>query len=44
MMELYAGAIGHCKNPTSHREVGIKRAEAARLIVLASHLLEQVDG
>jgi uncharacterized protein (TIGR02391 family) len=43
MMELYAGAIGHCKNPTSHRDVAIDRATAARLIALASHLLEQVS-
>lgn len=43
-MELYAGAIGHCKNPTSHREVVVERAEAARLIALASHLLTELDG
>lgn len=42
MMELYSGAIGHCKNPTSHRDVVIDRATAARLIALASHLVSQL--
>lgn len=43
-MELYAGAIGHCKNPTSHRDVVIDRATAARLIALASHLVSQLPS
>jgi hypothetical protein len=36
---LFSGAIGHAKNPTSHRHVSLSREEAARLIVFASHLL-----
>ena len=38
-MHLFAGAVGHAKNPPSHRDVNLTRQEAARLIVLASHLL-----
>jgi uncharacterized protein (TIGR02391 family) len=44
IMELFSGAIGHCKNPPSHREVGIERQSAAQLIGFASHLLMQVDA
>ena len=43
LMELYAGAMGHCKNPTSHRNVGIERVSAAQLIALASNLLMKVE-
>ena len=42
-MALFVGAIGHCKNPTSHRDVDLGREEAARLIVFASHLLAIVE-
>lgn len=40
---LFAGAIGHGRNPVSHREMDMLPAEAARLILLASHLLSIVE-
>lgn len=42
-VNLFIGAFGHCRNPVSHREVDIRREEAARLIVFASHLLAIVE-
>jgi Protein of unknown function (Hypoth_ymh) len=42
-MHLFSGAIGHAKNPTSHRDVSLKPAEAARLVVFASHLLSILE-
>jgi hypothetical protein len=39
---LFAGAIGHAKNPTGHREVEMSPPTAVRLIVFASHLLDIV--
>jgi hypothetical protein len=43
VMHLFSGAIGYAKNPTSHRDVAITAAEAARLIIFASHLLNMVE-
>jgi uncharacterized protein (TIGR02391 family) len=40
---LFAGAIGHAKNPTGHRDVNLAPQEAARLVVFASHLLSIVE-
>jgi hypothetical protein len=40
MADLYAGAMGHAKNPSSHRDVKLRRLEAVRLIIFASYLLE----
>ena len=42
-VNLFIGAFGHCRNPTSHRDVDLSREEAARLIVFASHLLAIVE-
>jgi uncharacterized protein (TIGR02391 family) len=43
LMHLYSGAIGHCKNPPSHRDVSVNCLTAARLIALASHLLSELE-
>jgi uncharacterized protein (TIGR02391 family) len=43
MMELYAGAMGHFKNPPSHRDVKFRRTAAAQVICFASYLLEEAE-
>jgi uncharacterized protein Ymh len=42
-MHLFAGAIGHAKNPPSHRDFPITAREAARLIIFASYLFDLVE-
>ena len=42
-MHLFSGAIGHAKNPTSHRDVCLSTQMAARLIAFSSHLLDIVE-
>ena len=42
-MELFAGAIGTYKNPSSHREVELDPNEAADIIHIANQLLRIID-
>jgi hypothetical protein len=42
-MHLFSGAIGHAKNPGSHRAVAITAQEAARLIIFASYLFDLAE-
>lgn len=43
-MELFAGAIGSYKNPSSHRDVEIESKEAADIIHIANQLLRILDS
>lgn len=44
LAHLFAGAIGHAKNPGSHRTVDHSAIEAAQLIGLASYFLGVVEA
>jgi len=44
MCDLFAGAIGLYKNPSSHRSVAMTPTRAVEAIMLASQLLNLVDG
>jgi uncharacterized protein (TIGR02391 family) len=44
MRNLFAGAIGLLKNPTSHRYVKLTELEASELIHFANYLLRIVDS
>lgn len=43
MMNLFAGALGWCRNPVGHKNVGLKAQEAAELITFATYLFRLVD-
>jgi uncharacterized protein (TIGR02391 family) len=43
LSDLMAGALGSYKNPHSHRNVRVYPAEAADMIIMASHLLGIVE-
>lgn len=42
--DMFAGAIGGYKNPSSHRNVDFTAEEAVEAIILAGHLLRIVDS
>jgi uncharacterized protein (TIGR02391 family) len=43
LSDLFAGAMGYFRNSTGHRTVDFEPAEAARVILFASELLNMVD-
>jgi hypothetical protein len=43
MRTLFVGAVGHFKNPSSHRDVEIGAREASELIHFANYLLRLVE-
>lgn len=42
--DLFSGSLGLYKNPHSHREVELEFSEAFEMLLLASHLLNIIDG
>jgi uncharacterized protein (TIGR02391 family) len=40
---LFAGAFGECRNPHSHKEIGLRAEDAVHMLMLASYLLRLVD-
>jgi len=44
LADLFSGTIGLYKNPHSHREVELEFNEAFEVLLLASHLLNILDG
>jgi uncharacterized protein (TIGR02391 family) len=40
---LFAGAFGNCRNPHSHKDIGLRAEDAVHMLVLASYLLRIVD-
>ena len=44
LSDLFAGAIGYLRNPVSHRDIDFTAEEAAKVIILASYLLQIVDS
>jgi uncharacterized protein (TIGR02391 family) len=43
VLDLFVGAIGHAKNPQSHRDKPLNIKDAAQLLQFASYLLSMVD-
>jgi uncharacterized protein (TIGR02391 family) len=43
LCDLFAGAIGHAKNPQSHRDKPVSASDAAQLLIFASYLLTVVE-
>ncbi len=42
-MELFAGAVGSFKSPSSHRDVNVAAQQASELIHFANYLLRVVE-